>query len=190
MCDLVYYSVRTLRVGCLTGQPYLQVKRRTARIALYSRRSVRGCLTPLLQAARVHPFETTAALARCEERLVLLRGGAATNSALVFFNGLCLGLRLRHLVYEVAYWLTAHARSSLPEGYVPREPQVDQAVCVILTCFLLFCFLIAKQLSPYWSGNNPHPCGLLHKYRVSEHIHYFTNTLEVLQQCNIFKFMA
>jgi len=46
------------------------------------------------------------------------------------------------------------------------------------------------ELSPYWSGNNPHPCGLLHKYRVSEHIHYFTNTLEVLQQCNIFKFMA
>ena len=45
-------------------------------------------------------------------------------------------------------------------------------------------------VSPYWSGNNPHPCGLLHKYRVSEHIHYFTNTLEVLQQCNIFKFMA
>ena len=42
-------------------------------------------------------------------------------------------------------------------------------------------------LSLYSSGNNPNPYGLLHKYRVSEHIHYFTNTLEVLQQCNIFK---
>ena len=128
MCDLVYHSVRTLRVGCLTGQPYLQVERRTARIALYSRRSVRGCLTPLLQAARVHPFETTAALARCEERLVLLRGGAATNSALVFFNGLCLGLRLRHLVFggRVSANCSRSARVTLGfyniEDFAKRDP--------------------------------------------------------------------
>ena len=47
--------------------------------------------------------------------------------------------------------------------------------------------ILMQSVSPCWSESIPHPCGLFHKYGVSENIHYFTNTLEVPQQCNIFK---